>query len=99
MIRTFIALLFCLTVIPSTLAASETTDNTPEIVKLNPPHLDFYSKELVCRGIPIRAHESVDDRAIQIAYRRLDRQLTHLPQVVENLVAIGAGLHLIGKDH
>lgn len=96
--RVILTFLLLLIVIPAAALADDAVDKNPAIEKIDPPYLDFYSKQLVCRGIPIRAHQSVDDLALQIAYRRLERQLAHIPQVVENLNSLGAALHLIGKD-
>ncbi len=70
----------------------------PSITILDPPDRDFFSKQIVCKGIPIKAHRDVTDAALREAWRRLGRMLEHMPVVVENLVGIGAELHLIGKN-
>ena len=70
----------------------------PEIVILDPPEKDFFSKLLDFHGIPIKAHAVVADEAMYAAYSRLSLLLKHLPMVVSNLAAAGAELHIIGRD-
>jgi hypothetical protein len=71
----------------------------PEIVHLNPPEKDFFSKELLFRGIPIKAHEVVADEALYAAYDRLALLMGHLPpMVISNLIANKVELHIIGRD-
>jgi|GEM_PF-666316 len=96
--RAICTFLFSIFVIPTAVIAGNADEKLPEIVKLDPPYMGFYDKELVCHGIQIRAHKSVDDRAMQVVYKRLDRQMANLPQVVKNLQSLGAGMHIIGKD-
>jgi hypothetical protein len=69
----------------------------PAITILDPPESDFFSKEIICKGIPIKAHRDVSDAALREASRRLGRMLEHIPVIVENLVNIGAEMHIIGK--
>lgn len=69
-----------------------------EITLLNPPEFGFFSKMLDYQGIPIKAHQVVDDRALLEARRRLARFLDHAPDLTYNLVQAGAELHIIGKD-
>ncbi len=71
---------------------------TTEIVLLNPPDRDFYSKQLTCEGIPIKAHQDVSDAALFQARERLSMMLSNLPAVSANLRRAGAELHIIGKD-
>jgi serine/threonine protein kinase len=74
-------------------------DRTPLAVqRIDPPEIGFYSKRLDYKGIPIKAHAAVADEALRIAHQRLEMMLQHCPRVVENLVASGAELHIIGKD-
>lgn len=68
------------------------------IRKLDPPEQGFFTKELDYRGIPIKAPEAVDDRAMRIARDRIARLLEHLPNALYNLMVAGAELHIIGKD-
>lgn len=68
------------------------------ITRIQPPERDFYSKRLDYRGIAIKAHADVADEALLRARGTLERMLGHCPQVLENLVAAGAELHIIGKD-
>lgn len=70
----------------------------PAITILDPPEGGFFSKEIVCKGVPIKAHQDVADAALREASRRLGRMLEHVPVVVDNLVDIGAELHIIGKN-
>lgn len=69
-----------------------------QIVVLDPPEKEFFSKVLDFHGIPIKAHQVVADEALYAAYDRLSRQLGSLPMVISNLVAAGAELHIIGRD-
>jgi hypothetical protein len=85
------------------LAAGATTlgsTNTakPNIIPLNPPEKEFFSKQLDYCGIPIKAHQVVSDEAMYAARERLDIMLCHLPVVVSNLAAARIELHVIGKD-
>ena len=64
----------------------------------DPPELRFFSKQVLCDGIPIKAHKDVDDKALREAHRRLSRMLRHLPVVVQNFVDVGAEMQIIGKD-
>ncbi len=70
----------------------------PEIVTLNPPEKDFFSKRLDFHGVPIKAPAAVADQALQAAYARLSMLLSNQPMVVSNLAAAGAELHIIGRD-
>jgi VHL beta domain len=68
------------------------------IEQLNPPLQGFFSKRLVCHGVPILAHADVSDAALFEAARRIDHLLNHSPNIVSNLNALGVQLHVIGKD-
>jgi len=70
----------------------------PAIQQINPPEVDFYSKQLDYHGIPIKASAVVSDAALREAYQRLDLLLGQQPVVLANLVKAGAALHIIGKD-
>ena len=70
----------------------------PPIATLSPPEKNFFSKVLYFHGIPIKAHQVVADDALYAAYDRLSLQLSNLPNVISNLVAAGAELHIIGRD-
>jgi hypothetical protein len=81
------------------LVASLVADcNAGEIEKLDPPVRGFYSKRTVSHGVPILAHATVSDAALEEAVKKLDRLLGHAPEIVANLNAIGVELHVIGKD-
>jgi len=70
----------------------------PAIERLDPPSQGFYAKRLAVRGIPILAHADVSDAALGEAARRLERLLGRAPAIAANLAALGAELHVIGKD-
>ena len=74
----------------------------PQIVTLDPPEKDFFSKRLDFHGIPIKSHIVVSNEALYAAYDRLSMMfsnlLTRQPMVISNLVAAGAELHIIGCD-
>ncbi|HEU5395909.1 MAG TPA: hypothetical protein VFV81_01990 [Verrucomicrobiae bacterium] len=79
-------------------AAAESSKLAPgPIIRLNPPEQGFFTKELLCGGIPIKAPEVVTNAALWEAGRRLSRQLAHLPMVRSNLIAAGVEVHLIGQ--
>ena len=69
-----------------------------KVAAIRPPELGFFSKQIVCQGIPIKAHKDVADVALLEAQRRIGRMLEHMPTVVENLVDVGAEMHIIGKN-
>ena len=48
--------------------------------------------------MPILAHESVSDEALDEAAKKLDRLLGHAPEIEANLNALSVQLHVIGKD-
>ena len=70
----------------------------PRITAINPPEYGFYEKEIRYRGIPIKASSEVADDALYILYDRLAQQTAHLPQVVANLAAARAEVHIIGRN-
>ena len=49
------------------------------VTPLSPPRDEFFSKEIVALGLPIRAHASVSDAALVTAADRLSRMLRYLP--------------------
>lgn len=65
---------------------------------MDPPEHGFFSRVLICDGIPIKAHMDVGDAAMREAARRIGRLLKDIPIVRDNLVAQGAEHHIIGKD-
>ncbi|MDE3068421.1 MAG: hypothetical protein KGJ60_12855 [Verrucomicrobiota bacterium] len=80
------------------LAADGTAgQGTPEITALNPAEQGFFTKELICDDIPIKAPAVVENRAMYEAYRRISRQLQHLLMVASNLAASGVEVHIIGR--
>ncbi|MCF0234245.1 MAG: hypothetical protein HUK22_04620 [Thermoguttaceae bacterium] len=68
------------------------------IERIDPPDLDFFSKKLVCRGIAIKAHADVDDRALVEAWRRINWMLRKQPHLTARLVKAGSEFQIIGKD-
>lgn len=68
------------------------------IKRIEPPEDGFFSKELDCCGIPIKAHEVVDDMALVEAWRRIERQLRNQPKLIRRLNSHGSELQIIGKD-
>lgn len=75
-----------------------TAASAQTIVTIEPPEADFFSKKLLCHGVPIKAHKDVSDAALREANRRIGRMLEHLPVAAENLAAAGSELQIIGKD-
>lgn len=84
--------------VAASVAASVAVPAVPAVTRIAPPEKEFFSKQILYYGIPIKAHEVVDDRALAEAYRRLDLQLGRLPDVRENLRLAGAALHIIGRS-
>ena len=78
------------------LAVAATED--AKVAAIRPPEFGFFSKQIVCKGIPIKAHEDVADVALLEAQRRIGRMLEHMPTVTKNLVDIGSEMHIIGKN-
>ena len=70
----------------------------PAITRLAPPEKDFFAKQLLFRGLPIKAPAVVSDEALQAAYERLDGMLRKLPEVADKLARAGVELHIIGRD-
>jgi alpha-glucosidase len=70
----------------------------PEIIHLDPLEKDFFSKELLFHGVPIKSHEVVSNEALIVAYDKLSMMLAHLPMIVSNQVANHVELHIIGRD-
>jgi len=77
-----------------------TSETEPVIITLRPPAQDFFSKELVYDGIPIKANEVVSDAAMYEAYRRMNMLLRNLlvkqPTLISNLLESHVELHIIG---
>ncbi|MCX5647995.1 MAG: hypothetical protein NTX40_02690 [Planctomycetota bacterium] len=48
---------------PTAPAAAPAPPAAPGIIRLDPPELGFFSKQLDYHGIPIKAHEVVADEA------------------------------------
>ncbi len=70
----------------------------PPLTKLEPPEKDFFTKQLLYHGLPIKAPAVVVDDALYAAHDRLELMLRHLPGVTKQLVAAGVELHIIGRD-
>ena len=69
----------------------------PGVDRIDPPQYDFFSKQIVHLGIPIKAHRDVSDAAHVEARNRIARQLENAPDVATNLAAAGAEMHVIGR--
>lgn len=82
------------------LASAEIAEMTglPPVKPIDPPEKGFFSKMLDYRGIPIKAHADVTDEAMYAARARLHALLRNQPVALENLVAEGAALHIIGRE-
>ncbi len=63
-----------------------------------PADQGFYAKTAEYQGIPIKAAAVVGDEALLKARESLARLLSKTPDIVWNLRAEGAELHLIGRD-
>jgi hypothetical protein len=74
------------------------TADDPKVISIQPPEQGFFSKQVFCGGIPIKAHRDVEDAALFEARRRISRMLKNLPVVRENLLDVGAEMEIIGKD-
>ena len=85
---------------PTNLAGADPAKQAlaPKIIRLDPPEKDYFFKEIVYRGIPIKSHQVVVDEALYVAYDKISMMLTNLPIVASNLAAAGAELHIIGRD-
>lgn len=98
----FAALLSSFAILVTTATCAAQTNSAPgtqpSITLIDPPELEFFSKRLDYRGIPIKAHEVVVDEALYEAYARLDRMLSNQPVVLRNLVTNRVALHIIGRD-
>lgn len=69
----------------------------PPITAISPPQQDFFSKQLVYEGLPVKASDVVVDEAFYEAHDRLDAMLGELPGITRRLVAAGVELHIIGR--
>ena len=69
-----------------------------KIVILDPPEKEFFSKLVDFQGFPIKAHKDVSDEAMQAAFDKLSMMLQQQPQVISNIAAAGAELHIIGRN-
>ena len=79
--------------------ADEYTKERRSLRMLEPPLENFFSKELVVLGLPIRAHACVSDAALAVAADRLSRMLRHLPDGVrDRLARRGAAFHVVGIE-
>jgi len=80
------------------LAADNEGDKAkPEIILLNPPEKGFFTRELICHGIPIEAPDVVTNEALFEAYHRISGELKNLPMAASNMAASGVEVHIIGQ--
>ena len=70
----------------------------PRIIRIVPAEKDFFAKEVLYRGLPIKAPAVVADESLYVAHERLAMILRNLPALVSKLVAAGVELHIIGRD-
>ncbi len=91
-------LLLCLACAEPALAAETPAGGKPPVTKLDPPEQAFFAKQLLFRGLPIKAPAVVADEALYAAHDRLDAMLGKLPGIAAKLVAAGVELHIIGRD-
>ena len=88
--------------VAATPSENQSAEASSQIIRLDPPEKNFFSKRLDYHGIPIKAHAVVADEALLAAYQRLDLLLTNLlvrqPMVLSNLLAAHVELHIIGRD-
>src|SRR5688572_15474354 len=68
------------------------------VFRIDPPEKDFFSKRVDFEGIPIKAHQDVEDQALFEAHARLSMMMEKLPNVKVNLRNAGAALHIIGRN-
>lgn len=71
------------------------------VVTIAPPEHNFYSKQIEFEGIPIKAAEAVENRALHIAHQRLSKLFvgfgSYRSLILANLVRQGVELHVIGR--
>lgn len=80
------------------LAADNEGDRAnPKIIVLDPPEKGFFTKELICQGIPIKAPAVVTNEALFVACDRMSRELKNLPMAASNMAAAGVEVHIIGQ--
>lgn len=70
----------------------------PSIEAINPPEAGFFAKQLVYKGLPIKAPAVVVDEALREAYDRLATMLGNRPDVTRRLVDADVKLHIIGRN-
>jgi len=78
-------------------AGSEAGNAKREIIVLDPPEKEFFTKELICHGIPIKAPDVVTNDALYVACDRMSRELKNLPMAASNMAALGVEVHIIGR--
>jgi len=70
----------------------------PTIGAIDPPLHGFFSRQVVCRGIPVRAHADVSDQALYEVWLRMEMMLREIPVAARNMREAGVELRVIGKD-
>jgi hypothetical protein len=58
---------------------------------------NFYRKVVYSHGIPVKSADAVDDEALLVAARKLNRMLDGNDSIVNNLKEHGAELHVLGR--
>src|ERR1700742_4821919 len=69
-----------------------------QVMRLNPPFENYYSKKLDAGGIIIRSGSVVDDNALVVCAAKVKMMLAKIPVARQNLVSWGAEVHIIGRN-
>ena len=78
--------------------AADMPPQAAQIVHIEFPEQGFFTKKLMIKGIPIKAPECVDDKAMVEAGKRIWSQIGKQPGIILNMANAGAELHIIGKN-
>lgn len=79
-------------------AAAAAAPGPTAVSALRPWRYAFFAKSVDCDGIPVRSSSVVDDSALLQTCEKVRKELANIPVVRQNLVAMGAELHVIGQD-
>lgn len=69
-----------------------------DIVHMDLPEQGFFSKKLDVKGIPVKSHACVDDKALVEGAKRVWSQIGKQPGIIVNMTNAGAELHIIGRN-
>jgi hypothetical protein len=77
------------------------SDSNYSVERITPAEHDFYSKLIYFEGIPIKAHESVENRALYVAHEKLSKLFgdfgAYRSAILANLLRHRVELHVIGR--